>query len=119
MIFSLAPLTESYDVLRLTSETDQWELGCHRVLFGVRVVANRVDSGVYAVNYCAGADRPRIGVLRSLVQQILEGLPESVSEAEVEALMPRWTQRPMHRDPECFEALVQLARQAQAKAGAA
>lgn len=119
MIFSLAPLTEAYDVLRLTSETGRWELGCHRVLFGVRVVANRVGSGVYAVNYCAGADLPRIGVLRSLVQQILESLPESVTEDEVQTLMPRWTVRPMHNDPACFEALVQLARQAQAKAGAA
>ncbi|OLV20162.1 hypothetical protein [Deinococcus marmoris] len=119
MIFSLAPTTESYDVLRLTSETAQWEFGCHRVLFGVRVVANRVGGGVYAVNYCAGADPVRIGVLRSLVQQILEGLPESVSEGEVLALMPRWTVRPMHNDPVCFEALVLLARQATAKAGAA
>lgn len=119
MIFTATPTTVDYDVLRLVSQTGRWEFGLRRVIYGVRVCAGIVDSGGYSVDYCAGADAGQIVLLRVVVQQILEGQPEAVTPRELTALLPSWTVRPMFRDTACMDALVRLACDAQAKAGAA
>ena len=111
MIFTAAPLNENFDLGHWVSETGSWDFGLRRVLYGVRICASKGEE-YFVVDYCAGADAGHITFIRSLVQAILEGLPESVTAGAVEQLMPKWTRRPIHKDQDCLDALILLAGQA-------
>ncbi|WP_295821109.1 hypothetical protein [uncultured Deinococcus sp.] len=116
MIFSPAPLTIDYDVLHLTSETGVWEFGVHRVMFGMRVCANWVGSGVYVMDYCAGDRLADVAILSGWCRAILEAQPETLTHAALEALLPGWDRRPVVLDDRCMRALASLAAQARGAA---
>lgn len=117
MKFTLSTCTEDLDILRETSETGRWQLGVWSVLYGGRVRAGVVGSGVLVVDYCAGRDATHICEALGLVREILSALPEDVTEDEVAALMPGYERKPIHNDKTCVPRLMALA--ARAKAGEA
>jgi hypothetical protein len=95
--------------MHLASETGQWHVGLTRVLYGVRVIGSRGDSGFRSFNYCAGADPSFASRLLVVMIVIMESFPESVTEREVEDLLPSFERKPIDRDP-CWDKLQELAR---------
>lgn len=108
MKFVKAEPDENFDIAKWVSENNIWELGLHRVLFGIRVVANPVGDFRYAINYCAGDDESFALMLLAMVFHILSMLPEDITAAEVKKLMPTYERRPISLDP-CWEKLIDLA----------
>lgn len=107
MNFVYAEPNEKYPIVRVQSAT--WEVGLYPVLFGVRVAANPLGAGGYALDYCAGADPLMQVELFTLLVQILSRYPDTLRYDEAHRLFPRWTRRPMVNDPECLAALRALA----------
>lgn len=108
MRFRPAPADEVLFV-RLVSEGGQWQLGLHRVLFGVRVMAFRTGSMFVAVNYCAGREPYLMQRLLTAIQVILERFPESAREVDVEAVMPGFSVKPIWQDATCWPNIARLA----------
>lgn len=100
--------TEDFDCARFASPTGQWEVGVKRVIFGWRVVGNRVGSSGYVFNYCAGSDRGFLMALVLVIQAIFAGLPEETTERELEMMLPGYDVKPIDRDP-CWGKLQALA----------
>ncbi len=94
--------------IRFASETGRWECGLTRMLFGVRVRAGVAGTGGCVVDYCAGADRVFMFELLLVVVEILEALPESTTEAELSAMLPGHTVKPINQDPACWPQLQAL-----------
>lgn len=109
MRFSETHPTVDFDLLRLTSETGVWEFGARRMLFGVRVSANRVGAGMYGMDYCAGNRHTDFQQLFAVCRLILEAQPETLTHAELEALLPGYTVRPVLNDHSCMARLCELA----------
>jgi len=117
VIFVQTPPTEAYDAGRWVSESGRWEFGARRTTSGVRVCAGVVGEWTYTVDYCAGAELFRIALLTRVVRTILEALPESITPEELEALLPGWSVRPVHKDEACFGELLRLAASATVQTG--
>lgn len=110
MKFTGTETDENYDVARWVSENNVWELGLHRVLFGIRVVAGRVGDGCYDIKYCAGDDQGFALLLLATVFRILSLLPESIKPYELKRMMPTYERKPINLDP-CWEKLIILAEE--------
>lgn len=85
-----------------------WEIGVYPVMFGYRVRAGRVAVDWCAVDYCAGRDDTVLKKLVVLVTIILESFDESVTESQIEAILPWCKVKPINNDT-CWDALVKLA----------
>ena len=103
------PDKDGWFLLKFESETGRWEFGITRVLFGVRVSAHVKNSPTVLVDYCA-ADQPAFAYeLLATMAVILESLPESISEDDLYGMLPKWTVRPINKDPECWPKLKAMA----------
>lgn len=99
---------ENFTVLKLVSEGGQWELGCCRVLFGVRIKLGRAGSGFCALDYCAG-DNPLFQLeLLNAVRIILLKVPEDADYPTVEMMFPGFSIKPIDLDPTCWKELQKL-----------
>lgn len=108
MRFSKAEPDATY-FLRFVSESGRWEVGLHRVLYGVRVQLSLVGDVGPTLDYCAGADTTFIMELLCTLIMILDGIPENMPQHELEALFPGYTIRPIDKDPVCWPYLQQMA----------
>jgi hypothetical protein len=85
---------QNFDLARYVSENGEWEMGLRSTIYGVRVCGNRVGSFAHVFTYCAGADRGFISILLLVMISILQGLPESISERELERMLPSYKVKP-------------------------
>lgn len=90
---------ENLQILRLISAGGRWELGLAPMLFGVRVRAGLVGDYCVALDYCAGADTRFQMELLAVVIRIFETLPEAISPAELQRMLPQYKVRPINNDP--------------------
>lgn len=107
MNFTKTHNNENYFV-RYISENEVWEVGFTQVLFGVRVRAGLVGSGCCVIDYCAGAEYGWQVILLMVVTNILEKLPESITEREISRMLPCQEIKPMSEDSKCWESLLSL-----------
>jgi hypothetical protein len=108
MQFTQAAPDENFPLGRWVSENNIWELGFYPVLFGVRVKLGKVGSPCVNLNYCAGNDEGFALILLATVALILEAVPESVTERQIERLFPGYTIKPINLDPTCWKQLQEL-----------
>lgn len=104
-----APIDQNFDIHRAVSENQQWQIGLRSMIFGVRVCGNRVGSNVFVFDYCAGADRYFVVTLLAIMKDILSSLPESISERELERILPKEGIKPNTINSECTQELIKLA----------
>lgn len=74
------------------------------MLYGKRVRASIVGQPCVAVDYCAGADPVFLIHLLAVIVRIMEAFPESITEREVQDMMPGYDRRPIDEDP-CWQKL--------------
>lgn len=112
MRFKLAPTEPNYDRLKLVSNGGIWELGLWSVMFGVRVRMGR--AGLFYVNldYCAGSDPLFQMELLNAVHIILQEVPESISDRDLEDMFPRFEIKPINLDPRCWPELQRMRDEA-------
>jgi hypothetical protein len=117
MKFKMAEREPNYDRLKLVSEGGIWELGLWSVMFGVRVRMGR--AGLFYVNldYCAGADAQFQMELLNAVHIILQEVPESISDRDLEDMFPQFDIKPINLDPRCWPRLQQMRDEARARLG--
>lgn len=104
-------VTEDYPHLRLVSENEIWEVGIAplTIFGGIRIVAGKVGSECYEINYCAGTDKGMaFGVLAQVIA-IMSKLPEVITPGDFNQIFPIQHIKPMIDDPQCWERLSQLA----------
>jgi hypothetical protein len=90
------------------SENDVWSFGIWPVIHGFRVRACMVGAEAVLIDYCAADQLVFLMELLLTVRQILEQLPEDLTESEFERIMPSWQRRPINFDP-CWPQLQALA----------
>ena len=110
MRFRRVPPDDNFSMLRLVSEGGKWEVDLYPVLFGVRIRCGQVGACAVVLDYCAGADiNLRVEILL-LVLQVLEAMDEaSTTEGDIDRAFPKWTRRPIDRDPICLPKLREIA----------
>lgn len=108
MQFHKVPPDENFPYAKFLSENQVWELGVRPMAFGFRVCGNRVGSQFYAFDYCAGADLIFLNNLFFILQAIFKGLDESITERQLQNLLPSYEVKPISGDP-CWQKLQDLA----------
>lgn len=98
---------ENYPFLKFVTEDGRWEAGLCPVMYGVRVRAGPANSGTCAVDYCAGPDRLFQYQLLDTIIQILETFSSSVTEREIQDILPSYERKPINQDP-CWPKLQAL-----------
>jgi hypothetical protein len=111
MQLTRAEFTNDYPFLRLVSENRVWEFGIGKLTItgGIRIVAGKIGSRCFEVNYCAGNDRGMALGILAQVLTIMQGMPEFISYSNFRKAFPIQKNKPMINDPECWEALVEAA----------
>lgn len=85
---------------RWLSETGTWELGFWPTIYGCRVRAGRTDDYCCVpIDYCCGDDAVLLMEVLMVVAKLMEPLPDSATNADVERIFPRHTTKPIHLDP--------------------
>jgi len=107
--FSQAAPDENFPLGRWVSENNVWEIGFFPVLFGVRVRLGKIGNAWVNLDYCAGSNEGFALILLATVVAILERVPESATERQVEELFPKFDIKPIDRDPTCWKRLQELA----------
>ena len=105
-----AEITENFDVLRLVSENNIWEIGIREMMFGYRVCGNTIGDDCYEFDYCAGNDPAFIFQLFAVMCNIFSSLDENISLTKVRKLLPTYEVRPINNDP-CWDKLLLLEKQ--------
>ena len=109
MLFTQQPPNEGYPILRMSSESDLWEMGIRPVLYGYRVSAGKTGTLFYSLDYCCGDSRQWILRVITVLEIALERIPETAQLSEVEKLFPRQQFKPMQQDPDCWKRLLDLS----------
>jgi hypothetical protein len=78
-------------------------------LFGVRIAGNPVGSRIYTFDYCAGNNSVFAITLMQTMLAIFDALPEEITVKQVEKILPKYTVKPIDRDPTCWKELKRLA----------
>lgn len=108
MTFKPTKPTKNFPIFRAVSETERWEVGLVPVLYGVRVRAGLVGAAGVEIDYCAGDDRDFQFHLLVTIVSILSNLPETITERELQDMMPTYKVRPINHDP-CWIKLQKMA----------
>lgn len=110
MTFTKVPPNENYNVERWISSGGGWELGCYKVMFGVRVRLGRVGDGYCLLDLCAGADKELRDDILRCVMCVLIPEKEDLSDGEMMIKFPCRSseKKPLNMD-ECWDALKQRA----------
>lgn len=117
MKFKIAPTEPNFDRLKLVSEGGNWELGLWSVMFGVRVRLGRAGQFYVSLDYCAGADPMFQLELLNAVHIILQEVPESISDRDLEDMFPNFQIKPINLDPHCWPELQRMRDAARARLG--
>lgn len=108
MIFSRTEPNREYRSLRFISNDGIWELGLSPYQYGIRLRMGRAGRPPSVVDFCLGHDTAIYSPALLAVMKLLEQLPESASEKEIDALFPWAGTRP---DPSIhLEALIAYER---------
>lgn len=101
---------ENYQIYRMVC--DNYEIGITAVIYGFRVSAGFIDSGMYTLNYCCGNDRIVVQIIFDLVLTILTKrindapIPNSLNgKMFVFSEFPVQDERPMYFNDSCFRQL--------------
>jgi hypothetical protein len=95
--------------LRHVSEKSIWEIGFKDVLFGTRIGIGKVGHYCYVTDICAGSKIEDQYLIYFYVLNIMEKLPEDISENDLINHFPRYKIRPVVQDLEYMEKLKYLA----------
>ena len=109
MELKLVDIDTKFPIVKFVSINHEWEMGVRPVIYGVRVSGNRTRSDTYCFDYCAGNNYDFAMQLFRTMQAILMALPESITERELERMLPTFAVRPIDRDPTCWQELQRLA----------
>ena len=109
MELKLVDIDPKFPIVKFVSINHKWEMGVRPVLYGVRVSGNRTSSDTYCFDYCAGNNYHFAMQLFRTMQAILMALPESITERELERMLPTFAVKPIDRDPTCWQELQRLA----------
>lgn len=104
MDFQPNPDTNGYLTHRMTS--GRVEIGVYRVIFGYRVRAGYIGSGIYHLDYCCGADQEWVRRVYNIVLTVLSAR----DEAGAFAGFPEQTIKPMDKDHVCFVELAKMMK---------
>jgi molybdopterin-guanine dinucleotide biosynthesis protein A len=111
MRFTKVDSNDVFDVVRLLSAEGKWEVGCRRMLFGIRVGLSQLGGYTYSLDYCAG-DNPVFTLeLLAIVLKILERYPEDATQRQIEDEFPGCLIKPIDRDPYCWTRLQEMAQE--------
>lgn len=105
MEFKLVEPNECY-VYR--KESERWELGIYRVIFGYRVRANIKDDMWCPVDYCAADNTSFLIQLFAVMEIIMSQLPEDTDASWLFRALPKYEKRPIFYDP-CWDKLLEIA----------
>jgi len=94
MTFSRAGSNTHYRSLRLVSAEERWELGLNEYASGMRVRMGRFGRPPSVLDFCIGHDRGLCMPVLLAVITVLEGIPESANEKEIDAMFPWAGTRP-------------------------
>lgn len=117
MKFKMAKPEPNFDRLKLVSEGGIWELGLWSVMFGVRLRLGRTGAGGVNLDYCAGANQLFQMELLNAVHIILQEVPETISERDLEAMFPDYTRKPINHDEYCWKRLQQMRDETRSRLG--
>lgn len=99
---------EDYTIVWGSKPKGIWKIGVKPVMFGVRAIAWRDGSFGPSVDYCSGDNEVFLIELLFTIKKILSKYPETITEIEVEEMMPMWQRRPIDKDP-CWDILKEMA----------
>jgi len=109
MKLSLAKPNGTFQLGRLISENEKWEIRIEATPSGIRVRLWTPLSDDYLTDYCAGDDLQWQMNLFAVVNAIVESFPEDVSVETLRGIWPKWSDRPMSRDLKCWSELIDLS----------
>lgn len=115
MRFRLAPTEPNFDLIKLVSEGGEWELGLWSVMFGVRLRFGRTGAMSVELDYCAGADEIFQLELLNAIHIILQEVPETVTDGELQRMFPDYVLKPINKCPYCWPKLQQMRDEARAR----
>src|SRR4051812_5305953 len=107
-------LARSNTLVRWCSTGGRWRLQADANLFGVRLhLVHSFDRDEwnrgFELVYCMGPDRSALLLVPRVVLSILESVDEGATLAQVKAVFPEQTRKPMRNDPACWRELCRLA----------
>lgn len=105
---------ENFPVARRVSTNKVWEMSICPVLFGYRVRVGPYGKQWYSFDYCAADDSAFLLKLYITVVRLMELLPESITEQELQDMIPTYQVRPINLDP-CWFKLVALVKELESK----
>lgn len=115
MDFVRTVLDENYTVSKWVSTGGEWEMGHVAMLYGVRIRVSRTGAGWCNVDYCAADSPLHQFLIFEAVRTILRKVPEEIDDRTLEAMFPKYSVKPIQRDPTCFAELIDLAARVKAE----
>lgn len=115
MTFTPAPYEKDnpVNVQRWEDASGRWSINVERVFAGYRVQLHNMEATFsypdVVLDYCAGPSTEWVEALVTVLREGLRLIPDTWYQDQVYRAFPRWHQRPMHRDPECWATLCRLA----------
>lgn len=94
MIFRRTEPSHDYRSLRFLSDTGIWELGLSPYQYGIRLRMGFSGRPPSVIDFCLGHDATIYSPALLAVMKLLEQVPESASEKEIDALFPWAGTRP-------------------------
>lgn len=92
------------------SESGRFLIEVRRVMFGCRVSIRQGNDFFYHVDYCFGNNQMWIEAGVVTLARILECYDEATLDLNgLTGILPRYTVRPMLKDPQCWAELTRLA----------
>jgi hypothetical protein len=105
--------TLDYPYLHCVSHNNLWAIGVYSLISGFAVGCSCDEERIHG-GYACGNNKELAMHVWSLLARILLCVDESISIAQMSALLPNWERRPIDKD-DCYPRLIALAEELEAQ----